>query len=418
MQGPRKTIKQTAILVQDVFEGTNFCHFLFDWMPRLGHLLNSGLVDPADCVFILGGAPGEFHFHVIRALCEIFTLEEEQFWFPEAPQICHFEQPLWVFSDLKDTIMHPAHMANPRSIAIVRDVCSRIQTPAGNVKRLYISRGDTPLRRIANEAELSDRLRSLGFVEVQLSVLPLLEQVGLFRGAEVIVAPHGMGLTHIAFHEGRPLIIELHNPTIGSDAYAFIARALGFPYRYVLGSALPGPGHHFTVRPEDVTRALAEAGTASPPAWGETELPAVRNAFHRGMQSSWSAMSQLSGADPATSEYRHVRDDPAIQPDNNVGWLETSGLTRGGLCHGSCQLWLPSCFTGRRVWLEAGGHNILATAQADLSKRDEWQTVSIDSSADRDVVNFVLRCDADAGAYLFSRNWHAGAGRKTARTGA
>jgi hypothetical protein len=411
-------VKKCVVLVQDVFEGTNFCHFLYDWMPRLGLFLDAGLADPADCVFVLGGAPGEFHFHVIRAMCEIFSLREDQFVFPEYPQIWHLEQPLYCFSDTTETIMHPAHMANPRSIAIVRDICSRIRTPPGDVKRLYISRGDTPLRRIANELELSHELSAQGFVEVQFGSMPLLEQIRLIRGADVIVGPHGMGLTHIAFSEKRPLVIELHNPTIGSDAYAFMSAALGFPYRPVLGQALAGYGHHFTVRPEDVTRELAEAATPTPPADAAAALPSLRTVFHRGVQSiSPSELLGITAADPVTAEYRHTRDDAAQQPDNNVGWLEVSGLIKGALYHGSCQLWLPSGFTFEQVTLVGAGHAVLAASKVDLTKRDAWQTVSVNTIADRDVIDFVLRCDGAAGAFFYSRNWGAGAGPKAARTG-
>jgi len=414
VQGPHVTMQKTVVLVQDVFEGTNFSHFLLDWLTRLGLFLESGLADPSDCVFVMGGAPGEFHFHVIRAMCEIYSLREEQFFFPEGPQIWHVEQSLWYFSDLTETIMHPAHMANPRSVAIIRNICSRIETPASTVKRLYISRDDTPLRRVSNEVELSRHLRPLGFVEVQFGSMPLLEQIRVVRGAEVIVAPHGMGLTHLVFHNGRPLVIELHNPTIGSDAYAFMSLALGFPYRAVLGTALPGPGHHFTVRPEDVTRALAEAGTAPPPASCDGLYPAIRTVFYRGVQSTSS--SEVPAADPIIAECRHVRDDPAIQPDNNVGWLEASGLIEGAVYHGSCEVWLPSGFNGQQIALVGGGHDTPAFTQADLTRRDQWQTVSVDTFADRDVVNFVLRCDAGAGALFYSRNWRAGTGRKADRT--
>jgi hypothetical protein len=210
------------------------------------------------------------------------------------------------------------------------------------------------------------------------------------------------------------LVIELHNPTIGSDAYAFMSLALGFPYRAVLGTALPDPRHHFTVRPEDVTRALAEAGTAPQPAPGNGLYPAIRAVFCGGVQST--LPSQMPASAPVIAEYRHVRDDPVLQPDDNVGWLEASGLIEGALYHGSCEIWLPSGFHGQQVVLVAGGHDTRGLAYADLTRRDQWQTVSIDTFADRDVVNFVLRCDAGAGAHFYSRNWCAGAGRQADRT--
>ena len=237
------------VIVQDGFEGSNFSHFLFDWVSRIGHFVNAGLEDPSSCTFVMGGIPIDFHFYVIQALCEIYSLREEQFIFPQEPQIWHNAGPIYFFSDFRAGSMHPANMAHRRSMAIVREVCSRIATPSGDIKRVYISRGDTPLRRIANERELFLQLKSFGFVQVQLASLPWLEQVALSCAARmVIVAPHGMGLTHLAFHEGQPLIVELHNPVIGTDTYAFPARALGFRYRAcMLGTDLGGFTNHFNI---------------------------------------------------------------------------------------------------------------------------------------------------------------------------
>ena len=411
MEHPRVFVNKCVVLVQDVFEGTNYSHFLFDWIPRLGLFLNSGLADPASCMFVMGGAPAEFHFHVIQAMCEIYSLNEKQFVFPESPQLWHIDGPVYFFSDLKETIMHPAHMANRRSMAIMRDVASRIRTPPSDVKRIYISRGDTPLRRIANEAELSCQLRSLGFVEVQLAAIPFLEQIRLVRGADVIVAPHGMGLTHIAFHERGLLVVELHNPAIGTDAYAFISHALGFRYRAILGASLEGEGHHFTIQARDVIGVLSEERIAPPPETGDTGLAGPHAVFYGGVQStSTTGMPGLTAVGPPAAEYRHVRDDPAVQPDNNVGWLEAAGLITGAIYHGNCDVWLPHGFKGERMIFESAGNTVLTAEPVNLAKRDEWQTVSVNAVADRDVVNFVLRCDADPGAVFYSRNWCCGAG--------
>jgi cephalosporin hydroxylase len=160
MECPHLTVNKCVVIVQDVFEGTNYSHFLFDWIPRLGHFLNSGLVDSSCCTFVMGGAPSEFHCHIIRVMCEIYSLKEEQIVFPEFPQIWRIEAPIYFFSDLKETMLHPAQMANKRSIAIIREVCAQIRTASSSVKRIYISRGDTPLRRIENEAALVQELRS------------------------------------------------------------------------------------------------------------------------------------------------------------------------------------------------------------------------------------------------------------------
>jgi hypothetical protein len=414
MDCPSVTVDKCVVIAQDAFEGSNFCHFLFDWVPRVGHFLDAGLEDPSSCKFLMGGAPTEFHFHVVRALCEIYSLNTDQFVFPQEPQVWHTEGPVYFFSDLKEATMHPANMANRRSIAIIREVASKIWTPKGHIKRVYISRGDTPLRRIANEAELFDRLKTFGFVEVRLGSLPYLQQVELIRGAEVIIAPHGMGLTHIVFHDGRPLIVELHNPTIGTDSYAFPAHALGFRYRAILGTNLDDATNNFQIAPEDVIKVLLAEGITQQPI---TQQPVAgpRGPVHTrvqwGMQSTpVSEVFDIPPARPNGSVYRHVRDDVALQPDSNSGWLEAHGVVKGTVYHCSCDVMLPSSFNGANLALSHSGLVSVLTRSADRAIRDRWQTIMIQGTAAEDVLAFALRCEAQAGAVFYSGGWRFGAG--------
>jgi hypothetical protein len=411
MQFPHVKVDKPVVIVQDVFEGTNYAHFLLDWVPRLGHFLNSGLADQSGCMFVMGGAPSEFHFHVIKALCAIYSMTEDQFLFPKEPQVWHIAAPIYFFSDLKETIMHPAHMASEGSIAIIRDVCSRIQTATGELKRIYISRGDAALRKVTNEAELLRHLRSFGFVDVQLASIPFLEQVALIRGADVIVAPHGMGLTHIAFHEKRPLIVELHNPTLGTDAYAFIAHALGFRYRAVMGEDLGGDTRHFNIRPQDVIDVLMHEGV-SPARMADIDAHLrIRTKFSGGVQSGHVVeTSDIRPPRPDSAVYRHVRDDVSRQPDNNCGWLEVTGLIKGVVYHCACDVWLPSQFNGRKMEFVWSGLASMGIPPVDLAKRDQWQTISVIGVATNGLVNFVLRCDAESGETFYSSRWRTGLG--------
>jgi len=412
MECRRVAVDKCVVIVQDIFEGTNFSHFLFDWVPRLGNFLNSGLEDPSACLFVMGGIPSEFHFHAVQAMCAIYSLREDQFVFPQEPQVWRISRRAYFFSDAKQTVMHPAHMANPHSIAILREVCSRIPTPAGELKRIYISRGDTRLRRIANETELLTQLKAFGFVEVQLGSIPFLEQVKLLRGADVIVAPHGMGLTHIAFHEGRPLIVELHNPTIGTDAYACISHALGFRYRSIMGVDMGVEEHHFTVAPRDVINALLLGERILPVSTGDSDvLTRVRTKFQGGVQLAVaSETSDIDPREPGNSVLRHVRDGATVQPDNNIGWLEVSDLTMGTVYHCNIDIWLPSQCNVERVHMASSGLGSVTTRTADLAKRDQWQTVGAGGIVTESHANFVLRCDGEAGSVIYSSAWRAGPG--------
>jgi capsular polysaccharide biosynthesis protein len=76
--------------------------------------------------------------------------------------------------------------------------------------RIYISRSNAKLRRIVNEAEVSELLKSRGFTVLQTENLTFCEQVELFKNCKFLVAQHGAGLTNMIFMPEGSKILELH----------------------------------------------------------------------------------------------------------------------------------------------------------------------------------------------------------------
>ena len=75
--------------------------------------------------------------------------------------------------------------------------------------RLYIDRGGSENRRLTNETALIEALAGLGFVAVRLEDYALSAQIALFANAEMIVAPHGAGLTNMVYAGKRTKLVEL-----------------------------------------------------------------------------------------------------------------------------------------------------------------------------------------------------------------
>ncbi|MBC8050757.1 MAG: glycosyltransferase family 61 protein [Chitinophagales bacterium] len=82
-------------------------------------------------------------------------------------------------------------------------------------RRLYISRNDAKLRRVANEAELGPMLKAHGFESIILKGMPIADQVRLFIEAEGVVAPHGAGLAHIAWMRPGAKVTEFFPAATG-----------------------------------------------------------------------------------------------------------------------------------------------------------------------------------------------------------
>jgi hypothetical protein len=100
-------------------------------------------------------------------------------------------------------------------------------------RRLLISRADAVGRKILNERGLLEGLGDLGLERVTLTGTSLEDQIRMFRGAELIVAPHGAGLTNILYAPSDCRIIELVVESHNSDSYLIVSSILGQRYGYV-----------------------------------------------------------------------------------------------------------------------------------------------------------------------------------------
>ncbi|WP_049926535.1 glycosyltransferase family 61 protein [Natronomonas moolapensis] len=125
-----------------------------------------------------------------------------------------------------------------------------IDTDGG--ERVYVARGDATVRRVANRDELQgvlDRYDIDTYLPGELSVR---EQVALFSRADLVVGPHGAGLTNIVFGEDLA-VIELFG---GKQIATFdrLAAALGHTYAYLEGE---GVGVDIRVDTDALDRTIA-----------------------------------------------------------------------------------------------------------------------------------------------------------------
>ena len=151
---------------------------------------------------------------------------------------------------------------SPGAVRWLRErVRSRLETedtpdPAKFPDRVYVSRNDANRRRVANEGAVEAALADRGFSRVVLSELSVPEQAALFAGAEVVVAPHGAGLTNLAYADD-PVVVELFRDGDIRGQYYQLAKILDLEYHYLVGEAVGGD---ILVDIEELCGRLADAG--------------------------------------------------------------------------------------------------------------------------------------------------------------
>ena len=106
--------------------------------------------------------------------------------------------------------------------------------PAAPAKRIYISRSDATVRRVVNESEVVTMLEHFGFVSVRLSEYAFEEQARIFNQAEIVVAPHGAGLSHIVFCAPSTTIIDVMPPRWMAPCFMTLASSVGCRYRHLV----------------------------------------------------------------------------------------------------------------------------------------------------------------------------------------
>lgn len=95
-------------------------------------------------------------------------------------------------------------------------------------RRVYISRQDATNRRVKNREDLNNVLNKYGFVSYELSEYSWEDQMKIFSKAEVVLSPHGAGLTNIAFARDCK-IIEMFGPK-RKPTFFLLAQKLDFEY--------------------------------------------------------------------------------------------------------------------------------------------------------------------------------------------
>ncbi|MBP0001581.1 MAG: DUF563 domain-containing protein [Cyanobacteria bacterium SID2] len=86
-------------------------------------------------------------------------------------------------------------------------------------KRLYIRRSFSKNRRVVDEEKLIGFLEQYNFESVELEGRSIQEQVQLFAESEIVISPHGAGLTNIIFCRPQTKVIELLPPNYPQKFY-------------------------------------------------------------------------------------------------------------------------------------------------------------------------------------------------------
>jgi hypothetical protein len=106
-------------------------------------------------------------------------------------------------------------------------------------ERIYISRALAKRRHVENESAVTAALAARGFTCVCLEQLSWEEQIRLFRGVKIVVAPHGAGLANLVFSRPGTRVIECCGREYVNSCFAQLSEACELDYTLLVA---PGEG--------------------------------------------------------------------------------------------------------------------------------------------------------------------------------
>jgi capsular polysaccharide biosynthesis protein len=120
----------------------------------------------------------------------------------------------------------------PRECFWIRDrMRSSLESTDNHGQRIFVGRGDATVRRIANRDAVQQILDRYDIDTYLLGELSVKEQVELFSGAELVVGPHGAGLTNILYGEDLTVVELFGNKTMAT--FGRLAENMNHNYQYL-----------------------------------------------------------------------------------------------------------------------------------------------------------------------------------------
>lgn len=198
-----------------------YFHWLFDVLPSIDLLVNEGYED----ISLFIAANSGFQIDSLNSLgidrSRIIDSKEYQMVCSDTLVIATNQIygghtfPSWIIDFLRAKILYSSTLEK-----------------SSKQRRLFISRQSASHRRVSNEQELVDYLQPYGFECVKTENYSVVEQAKLFNQADIIIAPHGGGLSNLVFCNPETKIIELFPGAI-LDVFYRLSHALKLDYYYV-----------------------------------------------------------------------------------------------------------------------------------------------------------------------------------------
>jgi capsular polysaccharide biosynthesis protein len=188
---PKKTITVEKAFVITTRWSSNYFHWMTDVIPKIGILDNNyeGYSN-----IVINKIKYDFQYDSLKYF-------EHKYNFIQANQATGIL--------VKQALIPVNAGAGYQNIKYVNSIYKKIVDDLNSFSRIFISRENARKRKLKNQNELDILLNNYGFNKIILENFKFEDQVRIFGQAEIVIAPHGAGITNIIFSNENIDLIEL-----------------------------------------------------------------------------------------------------------------------------------------------------------------------------------------------------------------
>lgn len=221
---PRARRTEETVAVLTFCSSHNYYHWLFDVLPKLYLLRESGL--SIDTFLLSRNSEKAFHHETLSWLniprdkivrpSRGFHLQARQL---VVPSPAGSLPSSWACTFLRREILFKTLTKRKKGY-----------------ERLYISRSDASYRKVKNDQQVTALLAYFGFKHVVLKGMSVAEQARLFYSADVIVSAHGAGLANLVFCRPGTKVVEIFAAKYVNLCYWLLSSYMELDYHYLFGA--------------------------------------------------------------------------------------------------------------------------------------------------------------------------------------
>ena len=217
-------IKKKVAFIDDRFTKFNICHLLFDKLSRVIEFEKENvhpdeyiLFDVNTYVTEIGDVLGINFFDFSTNPGRRFTFKFDVIYFSSSSTYSH---------------QHPGQLGYD----CWKEISYRINDNASRAsdrefpKKFFIDRRSGSTRNVINENQFYDFLYNMKIEPVKLEELNLIEQISLFRNAELIIGVHGAGFANLMFASKNARVIEILPALCATKAFWIASEVFGLNY--------------------------------------------------------------------------------------------------------------------------------------------------------------------------------------------